>query len=307
MPYSHGIDWSDEVIFSELKELVLRGYNTQEIAEILSLKLQQEVTCTSVEHAKYRYNITKYCMEEDREIQLYDKELKLDLDDYMLSCDYHSPYHSELWINRFLCVSDKLKMRKSIIVGDLFDMDFAKFWPAEDRKPDLDLEIDQTTPVIKALDYFDHNYLIRGNHENRVMRMTEGKIQAKHLFNLFGKGIWERKFTYSTYDRLWIGDDWLLLHPKSYRQNSASVAIRMAEKFHRHVINAHGHFIALRYDVSGDYMGIDLGGMFSREKTEYINKHTTTHPTWNNGFGAIKNGHFLHFHEGTDWRSWGAI
>lgn len=313
MGRSHGIDWSDPKKLGRLKELKIQGLSNREAGEILQEEWSEKFTITAIENAVYRNDIMKYCIEKDDGIQLYTKELRLDpLQNYMLYCDFHAPYHSELWINRSLVVSEKLGIRVAIIAGDLFDMNFAKHWPvdehlAEEASTDIDTEAYQVNPVIKALDYYDHNYLFRGNHENRVLRMTEGKIQARHLFNLFGGAIWEKKFTYSVYDKLRIGEKWLLLHPKSYRQNSASVAIRMAEKFHRHVINAHGHFIAMRYDVSGDYMGIDLGGMFDKRKVEYINKSTTTHPTWNNGFGVIKDGHFLHFHDNTNWREWGAI
>jgi hypothetical protein len=145
------------------------------------------------------------------------------------------------------------------------------------------------------------NYLLQGNHERRIGIQTFSMIQVKHLFGFIGGEIWAKKFRYSVYDKMHIGDKWLLVHPKSYSQISAAVALRLAEKYHRHVINAHGHFIALRYDRSGQYMGIDLGGLFDTSKIDYMNLSTTTHPFWNCGFGMILNGKFWHFHENTDF------
>jgi len=299
-------NWKTHGAVDYLKSLVILGYNNSRIAELMSKKYNREFTSMSIAHAKDRYNILKYCVEYNENCRYYtDEILHLPDDDYMISCDYHSPYHSELYHNRFMCVADHLKIRKNIIVGDLVDMDCFKYWPSDD-KTTFDQQIAGVAPVIESLDYFDKNILIHGNHENRVNRMTDGKIQARHLFELFGEKVWREKFEYSVFDKLYIGDKWVLLHPAAYRQNSASVALDFTIIFQRHVMNAHGHFIAMRYDRGGRYMGIDLGGMFDTRKIEYINKKTTTHPRWNNGFGVLKNGHFYHFHDNTDWEFWGA-
>ena len=308
MGHSHGFEWNEKSI-NRLKELVSMGFSNPEMAEVLSKEFNSEVTAMAVGIARTRYALIKNLISVDNEIARYEEPWLPD-DNYMISCDYHSPYHSEIYINRFLQVADKFKIRKNVIVGDLFDMDFAKwalFKQAKDegeQESTLDKEIARVEPVIQALDYFDKNILVMGNHEFRVDRMTGGTIQSRHLMKLFWGDNFARKITASPYDKMRIGDDWLVVHPHSYSQIGGSVAIRLAEKYHRHTLNAHGHFIALRYDRSGEYMGIDLGGMFDTQKVEYINKTTTTHPFWNNGFGMIYNGKFYHFHKNSDWDYW---
>jgi len=74
--------------------------------------------------------------------------------------------------------------------------------------------------------------------------------------------------------------------------------VRLAEKTHRHVLNAHGHFMAMRYDRSAKFMCCDIGGMFDIKKIDYICKKTTTHPTWNNGFAVIMDGGIELIHSG---------
>jgi len=300
MAYAYGINWSKHK--QRLIELVSRGLIHAQIADILSRELKREVSIASVQVACGRYRILKSLIPIDDGIKFY-QEKTIPEDNYMVSCDYHSPYHSEEWINRLLLIADKFKIKKSIIVGDLFDMDFAKKF-YDDEHTTLDIEITHASPVIKALDYFEMNYLVRGNHEKRVNISTDSRIQARHLFGLFGKDVWEKKFRFTPYDKISIGKKWLLVHPRSYSQIGGAVAIRLAEKFHRHVLNAHGHFIALRYDRSGKYMGVDLGGCFDIRKIKYISETTTSHPFWNQGFGMIYNGHFHHFHNGTDWGYW---
>ena len=287
-----------------LRVLSLQGKCLRDIMSDMSVKFNHVFTYSDIQNARSRYGITSALLEEDDKIKLYTDIIQLPDDLYMITADYHSPYHSVEYVNRMLCIAEKMGIKKKIIVGDLFDMDFAKFWQS-DEKSTLDNEVDSVSPVMKALSYFDEVTLVRGNHENRVSRMTDGRIQARHLYNLFGDEDWNKKFRYSVYDKLFIGDNWMLVHPKSYSQLSGSTAVRLTEKYHRHVINAHGHFMALRYDRSGTYMGIDVGGMFDRRKIEYINKKTTTHPVWNNGF-VVVDGNTRHlFDKHTDWRYYG--
>jgi len=308
MGHTHGFEWTERAK-ERLKELVSMGLQNDKISEIMSEEFNSQITLTSVATARNRYALIKNLISIDNEIDRYE-EPRLPDDNYMTCCDLHSPYHSEIYINRLLQIADKFKIRKNIIVGDLFDNDFAKwalFKQAKDEgetESTLDKEIIRVEPVIQALDYFDENVLITGNHEFRIDRLTGGTIQSRHIMRLFWGDNFARKITVSPYDKMRIGDDWLVVHPGSYSQISGSVALRLADKYHRNILNAHGHFVALRYDRSGEYMGIDLGGMFDINKIEYINKKTTTHPFWNNGFGMIYNGKFYHFHEGTDWNFW---
>jgi len=232
------------------------------------------------------------------------KEDVLPPGNYMISCDYHAPYFSEVWVNRLLKTAHKFKIKKNIIIGDLFDMNFAKHWYS-DEPSSLDAELKQNKPLMKALGYFDENYLVQGNHESRIGRLTDAKIQARHLFILMGGETWQKKFKYSEYDKVGMGNKWLLVHPKSYSQVSPQVARRLAEKYHKNIINSHGHLVGSGYDRSGKYLTVDLGGMFDTQKVEYINKHTTTHPVWGNGFGMMLNGKFWHFTDQTDWKYWG--
>jgi len=309
MGHSHGFEWNDGSI-NRLKDLVSRGLDNGEIAEVMSKELDSQISPASVHNARTRYALIKNLVSIDNEIDRYE-EPRLPDDNYMISCDYHAPYHSEIYINRLLQIADRFKIKKNIIVGDLFDMDFAKWALFKQAKDEgetdstLDKEIAHVEPVIQALDYFDENEAVMGNHEFRIDRLVGGTIQGRHLMRLFWGDDFARKIRLSAYDKLWIGEKWLVVHPHSYSQIGGSVAVRLAEKFQCNVMNAHGHFIALRYDRSGQLMGIDLGGMFDIHKVEYINKKTTTHPFWNNGFGALIDGHFWHFHAATDWKYWG--
>jgi len=121
---------------------------------------------------------------------------------------------------------------------------------------------------------------------------------------VFGMNRYDHKIVYSEYDKIAIEDKYLIMHPKSYSQISGAVGKRMAEKYHMHLLHAHGHFSMLAWDRSGKYLCVDLGGLFDTNKIEYTSIKTTTHPCWNNSFGMIRNGKFTLFHQETDWSYW---
>jgi len=300
---SRGYAWPSEAV-KMLVDLRQEGMTFIEISDELSVRLGVPISVPSVENKVYRLKLPPG-IQKDPAIKVYEHK-RLPDDNYMVSCDYHAPFHSERWVNRLLSVAAFCGIRKHIIVGDLFDCDWAKAHPSTDgeQRPGLDGEAEASDPLVQALlQSFDLTVLICGNHETRAARNI-AKVQFRHIAGYVGLGRATSGFMFSEYDKLEIGSKWLLVHPRSYSQISGAVAIRLAEKYHRHVLNAHGHFAALRYDRSGDYMGIDLGGMFDVKKVGYIGLHTTVHPNWNPGFAMLLDGHVHHFHAGTDFSRW---
>lgn len=306
MGHSVGLEWNDFRL-GRLSEILSGGHTSKEAAGILTQEWGVDVTKQMVDNIRARYDVLNYFVKESPNIKIY-KSDTLPMDDYIISCDDHSPYFSVLYENRLLMIAEFFGIKKHIKVGDLVDQNYAKKWPRKEGEQDLGLdeEIAESEPLFKALDYFEEIYLVRGNHEDRINRMTDAKIQGRHILELFGKRIYD-KIQYTPYDKAFIGDEWMVVHPKSYSQISGNTAIRLAEKYHRHVLNAHGHFVALRYDRSGEYMGIDLGGLFDTEKMAYINLQTTTHPAWNSGFAMLRKGKIWLFNESTDWGFWSRI
>ena len=69
----------------------------------------------------------------------------------------------------------------------------------------------------------------------------------------------------------------------------------------------HAHHFGFKYDVSGQYIGLDLGGMFDVDKQEYLFKTgITTLPQWNPGFWVYKNGKVIPFEDAlVDWSKYG--
>lgn len=299
---SHGMEWTEDRV-AALVAAKSSGFTAPECAAILSKEWGHNVTTSMVNNTIYKHSLMPYLMEIDNAVAVFDEEIYVKTDAAIVTSDWHAPHHNEVWVNRMLNYAHKYGIKTHIIGGDWFDMDFAKWSKFKsmtklgEGDSTLDLEIDKNRQVIEACKYFDETYLICGNHEQRVDRLTDGKIQARHIIDLMGGNEMEG-LTVSVYDKLFINDDIVVTHPGSYSQISGSVAVRLAEKFHRHVLNAHGHFLAMRYNRSADYMCCDIGGMFDTKKIDYICKKTTTHPTWNNGFAVVMDGDLELVHEG---------
>jgi len=293
--------WTDERL-AALHELVIQGMAAREISETLSEKWGQDVSVEMVGNIKTRKGWTHY-VPVDPDIKFY-KHQNLPLDNYIISCDYHSPFYAEYWTNLLLDVARKFNVRNHIIVGDLFDVDFAKSHKSTDgeERLGLDGEAAHNDPLMNALNWFDKTFLICGNHETRISRLFDAKVQFRHISDYIGAELTKSKFTFSEYDKVGIGDRWLLVHPKSYSQISGNVAVRLAEKYHRNILNAHGHFIAKRWDRSNQYLAFDIGGMFDVHKIGYCSLVSTTHPEWNNGFGMLLDDYFYQYDQGTDWK-----
>ena len=290
--------WTEEAL-KKLVELIADEATAPEIAKVFN----QSTSC--IENAIHRYGRKpRGTIPDDVAVPVFRGDLKLPMDDYIITADYHSPYYSIPWHNRSLAVAERFGIKKLIVIGDLVDFGFASFFYA-DHKPGIEDEADENKRLIQSLlAQFEEIVVVKGNHEDRLGRQTNGIIQARYLFELWAGPEYGKRFRYSLYDKLTIGDEWLCVHPKSYSQKAGIASRALCSKFLKNILNTHGHHVGWNYDPSGKFLAVDLGGMFDPDKIEYMNVKTTTHPVWNQGFGMLRNGYFHLFDERTDWDFW---
>ena len=289
--------WTPEAL-DRLRAMRAAGIQGGQIAATLGVSLM------CVNNAIFRYGLTRGVLEENLDIPVFRGDLKLPMDDYLITCDYHSPYYSVLWHNRSLQIAERFSLKKIIVIGDLVDFGFASFFYA-DHKPGIADEADENKRLIQSLlTQFEEIIVVKGNHEDRLGRQTNGIIQARYLFESWAGSDYGKRFRYSLYDKLTIGDKWLCVHPKSYSQKAGIASRQLASIHLKNIVNTHGHHIGRNYDPSGRFLAIDLGGMFDVEKIEYLNMKSTTHPRWNPGFGMLRNDYFYLFDESTDFDFW---
>ncbi|MBU2249834.1 MAG: hypothetical protein KKD77_24010 [Gammaproteobacteria bacterium] len=238
----------------------------------------------------------------------YDKEI-LQIPDRpcALTADWHAPYFSKLWLRRLIAVCTKLGVKDLAIVGDFADMSWiSRFVRKEQRGGGLDQD---ARIIYKTLDMllniFDDVWWCFGNHEDRLPQRLGGHDMLQASAEAVGRRTPGRLHV-SDIPTLLLGDKWRLEHPKTFSRDGAKVAASAASIYLKNIACAHGHHFGFKYDVSGRYLGIDLGGMFDVSKQEYLFKTgITTMPQWQPGFWVYRNGKVLPLEDSmTDWKDY---
>ncbi len=226
-----------------------------------------------------------------RKLPKYPEEtLKID-GDCALTSDWHSPYFSVTWLKSLLAVCAALDIHQLAIVGDLCDLKWISRFTGRDLRGGLEEEFRITISLLQVLTrFFDRVYWSKGNHDDRMLVALQGHDILPILAELVSNKEPGEIFTTSQ-STLFLNERWRLEHPQTYSRDAAKVASSLAAIIHKNVACAHGHFMGYKHDVSGKYISIDLGGMFDRDKQEYLHLGgTTTHPRWNPGFWVYRNG-----------------
>lgn len=221
------------------------------------------------------------------------KPLYITSSNILVAPDWHTPFYSETLLSRLLKEAEEHSVEDIAIPGD--------FWDCDNLKLQLNLawgltfqrEIQSVAMVLQILvDTFKHVWFCRGNHEWRWTRTMNGVAGMDELFAMTGITHGYEVTNDNSIILKTKAGDWLLCHPRQYRQTKLSLADAIAEKYHMNVVCAHGHFFGQGWSRSGWYQICDAGGMFSAECLQYL-RDITTYPWTLNGFYRIEDGYAL--------------
>jgi len=231
--------------------------------------------------------------------------------DHLVLNDIHLPFIDMALLDKALQVADILGLKQLVILGDLIDFEsVSKFDFGGDQYTLMD-ELYIARDYLKEMEKrFDRITFIRGNHDERVIKFLK---RIKKMFEantkddefaaysaILGVNVsdtpWHQykkffesdKVVVSNYAKCEIEGKYIGLHPSSYSKNPPTVEKQFAYKYHRHIIGTHAHMSALGFDMSADYITIQLGGMVDKDLVFYKNMRETTHPDWLPAFGWIK-------------------
>lgn len=222
-----------------------------------------------------------------------------------LTSDWHAPYFSLQWTRRLLAVCTKLKVKDLAIVGDFTDLSWiSRFIRKEQRGGGLDSDMRIVLSTLgMLLNFFDDVWWSYGNHEDRLPQMLHGQDMLMAVAEQYATAKGKGRLHMTDMATMLLGGDWRLEHPKTFSRDGAKVAATAAAIYHKHVACGHAHHFGFKYDVSGKYLGLDLGGMFDVDKQEYLFKTgITTLPQWNPGFWVYKNSKVRPFENAlVDW------
>jgi len=213
----------------------------------------------------------------------------------LVASDWHIPFHDADLVQEMLKTAKQYSVEDIAVPGDFFDCDNYKVFINLPWGETFRMELEEVAMHLQILvDTFKRTYFCRGNHEYRWIRQNIGQTGMRELFNL--TGILDG---YEVTEDNWMTvgtarGDWMLAHPRQYRQTKLSLAGDLAEKYHINTFCAHGHFFDSGWSKSGWYQVVDGGGMFDADLTGYL-RDITTYPWTLNGYWLLQDGYAIPF------------
>jgi len=228
--------------------------------------------------------------------------LKLQIDDpirlpvsktYAITADWHIPLYDPEYVNVFIKDARDRDIRSLILAGDYFNFDALSQYAPKQEGAGLEGELAEAESVMRVLlESFDDIYYLWGNHDARLHKALGFTIQFREAMKLvFGALGTEalKRITFTNLDHLWIGEEWYVCHPANYTRIPLSTARALSTKYECNVITAHSHHCAVGYGINGANVVAEIGGLFDRHKTGYLQR-STTFPTWAQGYAFLTEG-----------------
>ena len=232
--------------------------------------------------------------------------------DWLVLNDIHLPFINIRLLDKALQVAEILKLKQLAILGDLVDFESVSKFDFGGEQFDLMEELFIARDYLKEMEKrFDRIVFIRGNHDERAIKTLK---KIKHILEtnlkateyaayqaILGINVsdtpWHQykhffesdKVEVSNHAKCEFEDKYIGLHPSSYSRNPPTTEKAFAHKYHRHIIGTHAHMTGLGFDMSADYIALQLGGMVDKDLIFYKNMRETTHPDWMPAFGWIYN------------------
>ena len=322
------VDWSERLENGEtLEQFAHNLYKTgaprrtiaREINEIIeksNLNSEPCLTSHHISNVQQRYDWPIIARESTRldyierqsSKDIYADFVNIKSKNIIVAHDPHIPYHYPEIIEKMLLLAERFNIKDLAIVGDFIDNKSLARFKKSDTGEKLSYELSAATNILELLfETFDKIYYSMGNHEARFFHLFEGNVKVNQLKNLIYTAISGKKLIITKYHYLTLNNKWRLTHPKNYSRIPPQIERRLAEKYHMHIIGAHGHLFGMSTDISGDYLTLQIGGLSDPDRTWYIKEKDTTHPKWTPGFWMIRNDVIYPFtlHENlTDWDFW---
>lgn len=215
-----------------------------------------------------------------------------------ITADFHIPLYDAEYVNSMIETFREQELETLIIAGDFLNMDSLSRFEDKQDNAGLERELQEAINVMGVLqESFTRIIYIWGNHDARIHKALGMKMQFKSamrlIFDSLGKDVLT-KIEFTNLDHVWheneeTGEMWYICHPANYTRVPLTTARVLAAKHGANVVTAHSHHCAVGYATNGVHVVAEIGGLFDRHKTGYLQR-TTTFPTWTQGYAYLKNG-----------------
>lgn len=191
--------------------------------------------------------------------------------------DLHVPSHHEEWIRHIVSEALKKGVRRAVIVGDLLDFGHLSRYPKESRWSPQE-ELDDLLVLMQwLLQYMTEVHVLPGNHDDRLANKLDRKITTEWFLARMFQTIPGAPIVTHWHHHAYLGQRWLLAHPKTYSRTPTQPALELAKAFGRSVAVGHTH----HFNV-GRYYGrwaAEIGMTADARRMDYKQAELTTHPS----------------------------
>lgn len=238
-------------------------------------------------------------IQEDREAIERFKPMVI-VGDAMITADWHIPLHDPKMVNRLIAKSKELGIKQLLIGGDFFHMDsFGSYLPYQPEAAWSQEKYDANLIMKVLLKHFDAIFFTYGNHDYRVTKSIGFKHSftecMENVFDTLTDEEWSKLYLSNLDYMLYIPDElgereFRLCHPsKHFSSNPLVVPKKLATKYGCSIISGHSHHAAIGFAHNGWDLIIEPGGLYHKERTEYIQQSNANHE-WVQGFVSFKDG-----------------
>jgi hypothetical protein len=196
---------------------------------------------------------------------------------------------------------------RNLAVGADF-VDFGQlsiFLPEEEEIPrKLEDDLEHTEEVLAwLLESFDDVLVLKGNHEARLSRLLNRQITFERLGDMVStlEGFKWSNWSWCIIEDS-LGSRWRLTHPGKRWKLLNRLAQELANRYQSNILLAHSHVMSVGYNISGDHITVDTGGMYDPETIGYSVKTDAAYWQWVPGFLIINHGKLHVFND--LWTPW---
>lgn len=233
----------------------------------------------------------------------YDNPPKIEAESVLVLGDLQIPFHDAAFLNKCISLARCWGIRRLLLGGDVLDLNAFSIWVT--RSADANAELDEAERTMaRVISGFATIDWLMGNHEDRIRKALGAWLSADRIRKLIGLGA---NVEAHDYYHCFVGDDWIVTHPKNTSVIPARVAVWLSEKFGRNVAMLHNHVCGVSQTRDGEHIGIDVGMCADPMRLEYNAIRMGTRPAMSQGALILRwcaEERRYYPHHLTQWADW---
>lgn len=221
--------------------------------------------------------------------------------DFAICSDLHVPKLDPTMWEGFLHTAKRHKLAQCMVLGDFFDQEEFSSWAISGLQPSaisFGQEVGYAVQVLEdLLTHFDRVFCLRGNHDDRILRLLRFALGLSDVFAIVGRRValslqreLANKLQVSEYPFCHVGGNWLCAHPSTYSRIPGAVARDVAEVEGMNTVMGNGHLLSMSRDKSDRYWAVDSGCLVDPQKVYYKVFKVRRFPKWSQGFVLLRKG-----------------